>query len=259
MVAGDWHENVRWAIARVQSAAAHQVDLIVHLGDFGYWPGGLSGRAYLDAVQNTAHRGNLHVLWIDGNHEDWSALTTLDTQSEGGLATLPDHPNIHHIPRGTRWEWAGLRFGALGGATSVDRALRTPGVDWFPQEALTGEDVARWQAGGPVDVVFSHDRPAGIATPGITRAGGIALWGAEAIDDAEAHERLLADALTPTKPRLVFHGHLHTRYTTTWHYPEGFARVEGLNCDGVANPADNALIVTVDELAAWGGRKVDGR
>lgn len=96
-----------------------------------------------------------------------------------------------------------------------------------------------------MDVAITHDRPAGVATPGITRAGGVALWGEESIDRAEAHERLLADALIPTKPRLVLHGHLHTRYTTTWHYPGGTAQVEGLDCE---KRPGNTIVLTTDEL-----------
>lgn len=248
MVAGDWHMNTAWAIARLQSAAAHGVELIVHLGDFGYWPGSPAGQHYLEAVQNAAARGGLHVAWIDGNHEQFSVLEFVDQKAEGGLATLPGHPNIHHIPRATRWVWDGLRFGGLGGATSVDVKLRFPQVDWFPDESLTDADVAAWQAGGPVDVVFCHDRPAGVVTPGVTRASGAALWGEDAMDDAEWHAQRLAEALMPTRPRLVFHGHLHTRYTAVWEYEGGSARVEGLDCDGTPG---NTLIITVDEMADW--------
>lgn len=91
-------------------------------------------------------------------------------------------------------------------------------------------------------MVFCHDRPWVVETPGITWAAGAALRGEEAMETAAWHARRLADALIPTRPGLVFHGHLHIRYTALWKYPGGAARVEGLDCDGVADPADNVII-----------------
>ena len=61
-------------------------------------------------------------------------------------------------------------------------------------------------------MVFCHDRPWVVETPGITWAAGAALWGEEAMETAAWHARRLADALIPTRPGLVFHGHLHIRY-----------------------------------------------
>lgn len=248
VIAGDWHGNGQWAGGRMFSAAAAGADILVHLGDFGVWPGA-GGVRYLDALEKLAARNNLPILFIDGNHDDHDQLH--DLEMVAGLGYVRDH--IWHLPRGMRWEWGRLRFAALGGATSVDKTDRTPGQTWWPQEAITEHDVRRFVAGGPVDVVLTHDRPAGVVTPGITREAGIAEWGEEAIDEAGRHGEILASALIPTHPKLVFHGHLHRRYTTTWHYPGGSARVEGLDCDG--RPG-NTLRLTMEDLALldpeWG-------
>ncbi len=185
------------------------------------------------------------MVFVDGNHEDHPQLAALP--KSGGLGEV--RPHIWHLPRGTRWEWGGLRCAALGGATSVDRALRTPGLDWWDGESLTEQDVATFVAGGPCDLAITHDRPAGVNTPGITRDGGIRLWGEDAINAAESHESRLAQALIPTRPALVIHGHLHVRYTATWRYPGGSAVVEGLDCDG-STPEANMILRTVEELKA---------
>jgi hypothetical protein len=49
-LAGDWHGNVRWASARIADVAVRQVGLILHLGDFGIWPGE-SGEQYMLDVE----------------------------------------------------------------------------------------------------------------------------------------------------------------------------------------------------------------
>ena len=64
-----------------------------HLGDFGIWPGP-DGRDY---------------------------LARLDVALAG---------RIWHLPRGHRWRWHGRDWLALGGAVSLDRAVRTAGVNW---------------------------------------------------------------------------------------------------------------------------------
>ncbi len=240
--AGDWHGNIDWAAGRVMSAAARGVDVIVHAGDFGMWHG-YEGAAYRVSLEKVCARAGLPILWVDGNHEDHHLLQGLPQVD--GLGRVTEH--VWHLPRGTRWSWGGLLWGALGGATSVDRRMRSEGRDWWAEEALTDEDVTRWQAGGPVDVAITHDCPAGVDIPGITRASGVQFWGVEAIDTAEAHRRLLADALAPTLPALIVHGHFHQYHQTRWHYPGGRAWVVGLDCDG-SKPDRNVWLVDMTDL-----------
>lgn len=140
--AGEWHGNRDFAGGRDMSAAARWADVLLHLGDFGFWHGH-EGKAYIDILERVCARKSLPVLWIDGNLEDHDLLAELPR--EYGLGKVSDH--IWHFPRGTGWEWGGLRFGGLGGAASVDRQLRSPGKDWWPQEELTSVDLSRWITG----------------------------------------------------------------------------------------------------------------
>lgn len=253
LFAGDWHGNTNYACGRLSSAAAHGADLVIHVGDFGYWSG-YEGSAYRLSLEKVCARLALSILWVDGNHEDFSLLAGEPVVD--GLTRITEH--IWHIPRATRWTWAGLRWGALGGATSVDRRFRAEGTAWWPQEAFTADDVSRWRAGGPVDVVVTHDCPAGVNIPGITYENGVRYWGPEAIDAAEAHRRLLADALTPTTPKLIVHGHYHAYHQTRWEYGTGTSWVVGLDCDGAA-PERNTWLVDMVDLRELVDREREGR
>ena len=55
----------------------------------------------------------------------------------------------------------GRRIAFLGGGDSViDRAVRRSGVDWWPEEQVTMEDVARFEGVGRVDLLVCHTPPA---------------------------------------------------------------------------------------------------
>lgn len=98
------------------------------------------------------------VGYIDGNHHYYP-----DTR--GHTAPTLIRPGLTFYPRGHIATIEGCRIGFLGGADSVaDRATRVPDVDWWPDEALTAEDLARWRRlpRGCVDLLVSHTPPASI-------------------------------------------------------------------------------------------------
>lgn len=63
-------------------------------------------------------------------------------ESPEGFLSLSDR--VQWIPRGCRWVWNGVRFGAVGGAFSVDWRRRTPGDSWWPDhENVSDTDIER--------------------------------------------------------------------------------------------------------------------
>ena len=234
LLAGDWHGNAAWAEACTVAAAEAACPVVLQLGDFGLWPG--RADAYLDHVDAAAQRAGVAVVWIDGNHEDHDALDRWrDRAGPGGLVAM--RPSVTWAPRGARWSWGAAAFGALGGAVSIDRFLRRPGVNWWPQEAVTPADVERL-GDDPLDVLVTHAAPAAVAFPVPPR---LRLPPA-IVADARAGRALLDDAVRRTRPRLVVHGHHHVRYRTE----VGGVRYEGVGHDKGA-PAD---AVAVLDLAA---------
>lgn len=219
LLAGDWHGNRGWAEYCFDAAVARRCQVIVQLGDFGLWPG--REEAWLDHVDRLAEERGIPLVWVDGNHEDHDSLDRWRARADGqGMVQM--RPRLAWASRGARWEWSGRKFGALGGAVSIDRFLRRAGVNWWPQEAVAPADVDRL-GNQPLDVLVTHSGPAS-GSP-----AGPALRLPESIArDVRRVRELLAEAVSRTRPQLVVHGHYHRRLS----YRVEGSRVEGLANDG---------------------------
>ena len=62
---GDTHANTGWFIRVIEDLAAEGVRVVVHLGDFGWWP----QYKFAQKISRAAGRIGVEVLFIDGNHE----------------------------------------------------------------------------------------------------------------------------------------------------------------------------------------------
>lgn len=239
LLAGDWHGNRQWAETCFEVAARTRSDVVLQLGDFGLWPG--REDEWLDHVDGLAGQSGVPLVWIDGNHENHQALDGWRRSADGeGMVAMRD--SVRWATRGARWEWAGVRFGALGGAVSIDRFLRRSGVNWWPQEAVSQSDVDRL-GDGPLDVLVTH------AAPTTTALTYRRLPLPESIiTDARRVRDLLDQAVARTSPSLVVHGHYHARLTATM----GTRTVEGLAHDKSTPKEALALL----DLAAGGPLRV---
>ena len=118
---------------------------VIQVGDLGFshkipkeWPKNLGFDTYA----------------IAGNHEvhPW-----LDQFTE--VTEVADR--LFFVPRGTVMELEGKRIGFMGGAESVDRAYRAPGIDWWPEERITEEELQRlFNLPKPLDLLVTHSPPA---------------------------------------------------------------------------------------------------
>jgi Icc-related predicted phosphoesterase len=223
MFAGDWHGNLTWAVNCVGMAQMAKVDAIVQLGDFGIWPGP-TGQRYLNMLEDALASVDLTCYFIDGNHEDFPQLHAYPLDDDG---TRIVRPHIRHLPRGYRWEWAGLTFLALGGATSLDRPMRRPYKSWWPEEELTAADIKLAVAGGPVDVMLTHDAPSGVEIPGIN-AETDKMWPWQELARANENRARLGRVVDELTPHRLLHGHFHIAYDAR----RGITAVSGLGTDG---------------------------
>lgn len=229
LFAGDWHGDEDWAGEVLTTAPTHGVDWVVQLGDFGFGfyrlgddpnePGDWAPRCpFARHVSALAVEAGVPVVFIDGNHDNHVLLGRLaETRGPAGAeGFVPVEDHLYWAPRGLRWEWDGLRFGALGGGYSVDRRWRTKGLDFWSEEVTTAGDVRRLGR-DPLDVLVAHDGPVipesfePLPNPSQRKAD-------------EASRAQVAAAVAATRPRMVVHGHWHHRYSIE----RNGGRVEGV-------------------------------
>jgi hypothetical protein len=151
-----------------------------------------------------------------------------------GLA--PWRPNIRVLPRGGRTRIEGLVVGGIGGAFSVDFEHRTEGKSWCADEEPTAEEAQQLVAGGPVDILITHDAPAGVP-----RRGEFDL--SPEIEDRAGRTRiLLREVIDSLEPANVFCGHWHQRKIHEVDHPSGkTSRVDVLADE--KSRAGNAVLV----------------
>lgn len=166
-------------------------DIIIQCGDFGYFPKFENCRmSFLEEIK-------CKTLFCDGNHEDHESLSKLD--ESGSVYGLE---NVKHIKRGTVLTINQKRVLFVGGASSVDRKLRTAGYDWWPQEIISQEDIDKCLLAGKVDVVVSHTCPEEFL-PHL-------LKGMRIYEDKDPSRVALSIILKECNPDFWYFGHWHT-------------------------------------------------
>jgi hypothetical protein len=199
----------------------------------------------IKVLEDKFARAGLFLYWLDGNHEDFDTISYLtniyfgdptmkiaevrEWASHDSPVQMSDH--IFYLPRSATWEWEGVKFMALGGATSIDRASRTKYVSWWPEESIKAWDVHRALQRAPVDVLLTHDFPEGV--PRMAEAMRENSWhlSAKLERDSRTNRALLETVREYHHPQALFHGHMHFDYVDIW---KG-TKVRGINCNGTGN------------------------
>jgi hypothetical protein len=224
VVAGDWHADAGWAkyvIERAGELLPEGRRVILQLGDFG-----VGSDRFLHVVSRELKRTGAELWFVDGNHENHHQLAALQPGPDGRALLCP---RVWWLPRGHRWEWHGLRWLALGGAVSLDRVHRREGKSWWPEESITQEQVDKAIAGGPADVMVTHDCPMGLLPPLPVPP---AWWAAEDWDRCYTNQGLVRQVMDEVRPSYLMHGHLHVSARRTVSLRWGPVELSGFNCNG---------------------------
>lgn len=253
---GDTHGNTRFTIEAIKEAHNRNCETILQLGDFGIWDHIPAGVRFLDDVDAELEKREMKLIFCDGNHECFDRLYDDDIYpvSDDGFRRV--RKNIWHAPRGHIWEMGGVTFMAMGGAHSIDGPKgawpqgRGPGYDrihglfdlgaWWPQETIKVDEAQQaieraldWkETNGNIDVLISHDCPAGVSIPNI-----------HGYPAGNSNRELLAQVCDAADPNYIFCGHYHRRYTSNYY---NGATVEILASD--ANNEEQLLIVSTEKL-----------
>ena len=230
MVAGDWHRNQRWGPAAVHAGCAalgkQHPKIVLQLGDFGIWDGEWGAR-YLRVLNEALAKEDAWLVFIDGNHEDFNVLGKLRESTSGDLIQIKGR--IWWATRGSRWEWQGKTWLALGGAVSPDAATRRQGYSWFPEEEISPVDTAKTILGGTADVMLTHDCPSGVHHAFDPPPP---WWDSRDLARSDRHRERLQGICELVRPSLLLHGHLHRAYARTGDFGWGSCEITGLDMDG---------------------------
>ena len=209
-IAGDWHANTMWVQTVMPSlhATAPDVRTILHAGDFGILPD-RRGKGFLAAVDVQCAASQIErVLVTPGNHEDWGRLNQRFASRPGEAIRLSDA--VWVLPRGFRFTLAGRTFLSFGGAASLDFAYRRAQGTWWPEELATWDEVFRTIAGGPVEVLITHETiDGGTAKVEAVLDSNPMGWDDDALEYSKESRRLITALWLGVAPDLFFHGHLH--------------------------------------------------
>jgi hypothetical protein len=264
LIVGDVHGNTRFIRSYIYPVAkAAEADVILQVGDYGFWEHTAEGIGFNDAVHDCAMEYGIPWHFIRGNHDNIGLLVekyhTEENRTDDGFFRV--RTNLLHIPDGAHWTWGGVTLAAFGGAYSIDKdyrlnlekdrerkawqresARRAAGQEphevrsfehtlWFPGEELSDDEVTELLRDMPctADVVLSHDKLPYVGPAGI-----------KDIAECLPNQRRLQTVLRALRPKLWFHGHLHERYTASTPCTEAldgpWTSVIGLACDDEAAP-----------------------
>jgi hypothetical protein len=201
-------------LAAIRSASDVGVTTMIHVGDFGLdWPAGAERGRYEKRLNALLLERGAKLIISPGNHDCLTEVNRREVQEDGLILW---RSNIMVLPKGGRTVINGLRVGGLGGAYSVDRAWRREGRDlWADDEEPTAEQAEQLIDGGDLDVLITHDVPAGVPMrPGLDVSP-------EIVAHADRTRILLRETVDRLVPRHVFSGHWHQRVVAEISHPDG--------------------------------------
>lgn len=163
-ITGDTHGNFDRILKWTETTNLNKdKDFLFILGDFGYiW----------DNKRTSFEKDNLDfisclpftTLFIDGNHENHERLNSMRVVNFSGGKAHKVYDSIYHLMRGQVYEIAGKRIFTFGGASSIDKHLRTEGISWWKEEEFNYHEANTayenlnkidWE----VDYVLTHSAP----------------------------------------------------------------------------------------------------
>lgn len=235
LIVGDSHGNWRFFNQVIDIAIDNEIDLVIQVGDFGFWPEKRDEamRPFPDPVDgfaalvNRRARNNSLPVWVVRGNHDWRV------EAELYPGNMDLTPGLHYIRDGSRVKLSEAIFLFTGGAVSVDQQARTEGLSWWPDEIVSMADILSSIEGGVCDVWITHDS---VTIPPMKRP---LSFGPKVDMEVSIQKQRMEAIFNQVRPRLHIHGHWHCRYTAPTHY----GNVIGVSCES----QDALMLLTIDE------------
>jgi predicted phosphodiesterase len=199
--AGDIHgkiDRLYGEVAAFERTLGKTFALVLHVGDFGIWPDSMKvdkatrthdGAGDFPSWYANRRRVPRRTIFIKGNHEDFDFLDALDDPE-----VLPD---LLYLRSGLVTDQDGLRVAGVGGCYSEkDSDELLPRARQSSPSHYTLVETQRLLApgSGRIDVLLTHDAPAGIELGShVARGEG------------------LRTVIERKRPEVAFFGHHHSR------------------------------------------------
>lgn len=162
LVTGDLHGGIDihrlFPSAFPEGRTLTKDDYLIVAGDFGLvWNFSMEELSWLDWLEDRPWT----TLFVDGNHENHEALSAMPQEQWHGGKVHRIRNSVLHLMRGQVFDICGNTVFTMGGATSVDRAMRVEGESWWPQEMPSTAEYAEAEANLAahnwcVDYVITH-------------------------------------------------------------------------------------------------------
>lgn len=180
-------------------------------------------KASLEPFKYSSITGHMYYTGV----ESWSIDEDAEFDEEGFI-TSKYFPRIKIIPRAHIWNWDGIQYASLGGANSIDVAMRTRGISWWEQESILPEEtdaLIQLCNDKDIDVLITHDGPIEVVRKlyghGKKLPESIEEWGNRSGKEVQR-------AIDEIRPKVNICGHHHIRKTDI----VGDTTVEILDRDG---------------------------
>jgi hypothetical protein len=205
-ITGDTHgfNDIDKLVLNKTLSSLTEDDFLLITGDFGgIWDGGMHDEDILDFYSNKPYT----TLFVDGNHENFDLLNSYPVEQWNGGKIHRITDKVIHLMRGQVFNIENRSIFTFGGGASIDKAYRTPGVSWWPEEEPS-EDECREAIENLekndfiVDYIVSHAAPESIVRNEINTAHRLLCVDCEA-------EKILDQILQKTVYRRWFCGHYH--------------------------------------------------
>ncbi len=159
-ITGDVHGEYNDFMNRIYKAGVKTGSTVIVCGDFGLVWNDEYHRYFLKILKSQPFK----FLFVDGNHEDFDLLYTYPVEEWNGGKVHRISDNICHLMRGQVFEIEGRKFFTMGGAYSIDKAMRREGISWWSAELPTNEEYRTAEenlekCGYSVDYVITHTIP----------------------------------------------------------------------------------------------------
>jgi len=159
-ITGDTHGNID-RFKPFKKIFTKYRDFVLVCGDFGFiWTGSEKERKELGKLE----RYSCNIMFVEGTHDNLDALEEFPLEEFCGGKVRKLAKNMLWMQRGEIYDIEGTKVFALGGGESIDADEREAGVNWWPNEMASVEEL-RYAASNlkkaenKVDIIITHQKP----------------------------------------------------------------------------------------------------